>query len=45
MATVLCILFPDPTTGYAPSYARDAMPTIEAADLGLPSFPYSGDPS
>jgi formate dehydrogenase len=29
MATVLCVLYPDPVTGYPPSYARDAIPTID----------------
>jgi formate dehydrogenase len=29
MATVLCVLYPDPVTGYPPSYARDDIPTID----------------
>jgi formate dehydrogenase len=28
MAKVLCVLYPDPTTGYPPKYARDGIPTI-----------------
>jgi len=28
MAKVLCILYPDPETGYPPRYARDAIPVI-----------------
>lgn len=28
MATVLCVLYPDPATGYPPHYARDAIPEI-----------------
>ena len=28
MATILCVLYPDPVTGYPPVYARDAIPTI-----------------
>ncbi len=28
MATVLCVLYPDPTTGYPPHYARDEIPLI-----------------
>lgn len=28
MATVLCVLYPDPVTGYPPKYARDDIPTI-----------------
>jgi formate dehydrogenase len=29
MATVLCVLYDDPVTGYPPPYARDLIPTIE----------------
>src|SRR5580765_6768219 len=29
MATVLCVLYPDPVTGYPTSYARDSLPVIE----------------
>jgi formate dehydrogenase len=29
MATVLCVLYDDPVTGYPPSYARDDIPKIE----------------
>jgi formate dehydrogenase len=28
MAKVLCVLYPDPETGYPPTYARDEIPTI-----------------
>jgi formate dehydrogenase len=28
MAKVLCVLYPDPETGYPPRYARDGIPTI-----------------
>lgn len=28
MATILCVLYPDPVTGYPPVYARDDIPTI-----------------
>ena len=28
MAKVLCVLYPDPQTGYPPRYARDSIPTI-----------------
>src|ERR1700692_109964 len=30
MANVLCVLYPDPETGYPPRYARDSIPTIKA---------------
>src|ERR671916_1234370 len=29
MASVLCVLYDDPASGYPPSYARDAIPRIE----------------
>ena len=29
MATVLCVLYDDPVSGYPPAYARDGIPTIE----------------
>ncbi|MHC1480490.1 NAD-dependent formate dehydrogenase [Frateuria aurantia] len=29
MAKILCVLYPDPVTGYPPRYARDAIPVIE----------------
>ncbi len=29
MAKVLCVLYPDPVTGYPPAYARDSIPVIE----------------
>lgn len=28
MAKILCVLYPDPETGYPPAYARDDIPTI-----------------
>jgi formate dehydrogenase len=28
MASVLCVLYPDPETGYPPKYARDDIPTV-----------------
>ncbi|PZM08046.1 NAD-dependent formate dehydrogenase [Rhizobium tubonense] len=28
MAMILCVLYPDPTTGYPPKYARDDIPVI-----------------
>jgi formate dehydrogenase len=28
MAKVLCVLYPDPVTGYPPKYARDEIPTL-----------------
>ena len=29
MATILCVLYDDPITGYPPAYARDGVPSIE----------------
>jgi formate dehydrogenase len=39
MAKVLCVLYPDPTTGYPPKYARDDIPVIKVYPNGqtLPS--------
>jgi len=39
MAKVLCVLYPDPTTGYPPKYARDDIPVLKAYPNGqtLPS--------
>ena len=39
MATVLCVLYPDPVTGYPTSYARDSLPEIDGYPDGqtLPS--------
>ncbi|MGC2634010.1 MAG: NAD-dependent formate dehydrogenase [Candidatus Cybelea sp.] len=34
MAKVLCVLYPDPITGYPPQYARDDIPTIEVYPNG-----------
>ena len=28
MAKILCVLYPDPETGYPPNYARDDIPVI-----------------
>ncbi len=36
MAKVLCVLYPDPVTGYPPDYARDSIPTVEAYPDGQP---------
>ncbi|WP_257720365.1 hypothetical protein [Candidatus Sodalis pierantonius] len=30
MSKILCVLYPDPVTGYPPVYARDAIPAIHA---------------
>ena len=39
MAKVLCVLYPDPITGYPPKYARDDIPVIKVYPNGqtLPS--------
>ncbi|KWC91607.1 NAD-dependent formate dehydrogenase [Burkholderia cepacia] len=34
MAKVLCVLYPDPTTGYPPHYVRDGIPVITAYSGG-----------
>jgi formate dehydrogenase len=34
MAKVLCVLYPDPITGYPPEYARDDIPTIDVYPNG-----------
>jgi hypothetical protein len=34
MARVLCVLYPDPTTGYPPKYARDDIPVLKAYPNG-----------
>ncbi|KKW90438.1 NAD-dependent formate dehydrogenase [Sphingobium chungbukense] len=34
MAKVLCVLYPDPTTGYPPKYARDDLPVINSYPNG-----------
>ena len=36
MATVLCVLYPDPVSGYPPQYARDAIPNIQSYVNGEP---------
>ncbi|SKJ76308.1 NAD-dependent formate dehydrogenase [Mycobacteroides abscessus] len=30
MAKILCVLYPDPVTGYPPAYARDSLPVIDS---------------
>jgi formate dehydrogenase len=35
MATVLCVLYPDPVDGYPPSYARDEVPSIQRYPGGI----------
>lgn len=30
MAKILCVLYPDPVTGYPPVYARDSLPVIDS---------------
>lgn len=39
MATVLCVLYPDPITGYPPDYARAGLPLLTGypADRALPA--------
>lgn len=34
-AKVLCALYPDPTSGFPPKYARDALPTLDAYPDGM----------
>ncbi len=34
MAKVLCVLYPDPVTGYPPAYARDDIPVIKGYPNG-----------
>jgi formate dehydrogenase len=34
MAKVLCVLYPDPVSGYPPTYARDDIPTIKSYPNG-----------
>ncbi|GAB7527057.1 NAD-dependent formate dehydrogenase [Paraburkholderia sp. 2C] len=34
MAKVLCVLYPDPVTGYPPKYARDSVPQIKGYPNG-----------
>lgn len=49
MAKVLCVLYPDPETGYRPIYARDDIPTITTYADGLtaptPKGPLGFQPS
>jgi formate dehydrogenase len=40
MAKVLCVLYPDPVTGYPTTYARDSIPTI----TGYPGGQTAPDP-
>lgn len=35
MAKVLCVLYPDPVTGYPPTYARDSIPTLTEYPGGM----------
>jgi formate dehydrogenase len=37
MATILCVLYDDPVSGYPPSYAREGIPTIERYPDGQPT--------
>lgn len=39
MAKILCVLYPDPVSGYPPTYARDGIPTLDRYPDGttLPS--------
>lgn len=34
MATVLCVLYPDPMEGYPPHYARDSIPVVTRYENG-----------
>ena len=34
MAKIVCVLYPDPVSGYPPSYARDEIPRIEGYPSG-----------
>lgn len=36
MAKVLCVLYPDPVTGYPPAYARYSVPAIDSYPNGQP---------
>jgi formate dehydrogenase len=42
MAKVLCVLYPDPVTGYPPKYARDSIPTLTEYPGGM-SLPTPSD--
>lgn len=39
MATVLCVLYPDPVNGYPPEYARDSIPALPDAYDGGQKLP------
>ncbi|GAB2759658.1 NAD-dependent formate dehydrogenase [Salinifilum aidingensis] len=36
MSKILCVLYPDPVTGYPPAYARDSLPTVRDYPDGQP---------
>lgn len=36
MAKILCVLYPDPMTGYPPVYARDSLPSLGDYPDGQP---------
>src|SRR5919109_227628 len=40
MSKVLCVLYPDPATGYPPAYARDSIPGIKEYPTGK-TLPYA----
>ncbi|MFT4464345.1 MAG: NAD-dependent formate dehydrogenase [Sodalis sp. (in: enterobacteria)] len=48
MSKILCVLYPDPVTGFPPVYARDAIPAIHAYPNGqstpMPSGPLGFTP-
>ncbi|PFW75176.1 formate dehydrogenase, partial [Bacillus sp. AFS075960] len=44
MATVLCVLYPDPVDGYPPRYVRDTIPVITQYADGQPAPTPSGPP-
>jgi formate dehydrogenase len=43
MAKILCVLYPDPETGYPPKYARDDVPTISGYANGQTAPTPKGD--
>jgi formate dehydrogenase len=46
MAKVLCVLYPDPETGYPPRYARDSIPVISGYANGqMHRIPKNSDSS
>lgn len=44
MAKILCVLYPDPVTGYPPRYARDDIPVISSYPNGQTAPTPQGDP-